>query len=198
MNRLIALILFALLILMGVYVVYASKHPSGSPLSGPPEENLIIFGFENWHEFTSPDGDFKVMLPTLPQHASDMIKDKNNGEERKYDMFVSEKSDGSVFMINVITFAAPPDEKQKDQLRRTMMNDVLKSNPNNNLLRAETTSFKEVPALDYAIENTEMNVDSKVFVTDRALYALTRLVKKERHNQKEFDFFTNSFDLSKK
>lgn len=197
MTRLISLVLLGLIIFMGAYVVYASKKTSEKGLAGPLEENLTIFGFENWHEFASPDGDFKVMLPSLPQHASDMIKDKNSGEERKYDMFVSEKPDGSVFMINVITFLTPPDEKQKDLLRRTMMNDVLKSNPDNNLLKAETTTFKDHPALDYTIENAEISVDSKVFVTNHALYALTRLVKKERHNQKEFDFFTNSFDLSK-
>lgn len=197
MGRVISFFLVLLLLLVAGYAIFVAKNSVASSTSNAAEENLAAFGFQNWHEFTSPSGDFKVMFPSLPQHVADTLADKNSGEERKYDMFVSEKSDGSIFMINVITFSTPPDEKKKEQLRQTMLNDVLKSNEKNRLLQAETMMFKDYKALSYTVENAEMNIDAKVFVTDSALYALTRLVKKEHYNQKEFDFFTNSFDLSR-
>src|SRR5690348_17259473 len=59
--------------------------------------------YENWKEFTSQTGNFKVLLPILPQHATDKILDPQTKETRKYDMYVAANDAGTVFMISAIT-----------------------------------------------------------------------------------------------
>lgn len=196
MARLLAFFVLVIIVLAAIYTFKVSKDFGVHSEKANVEENLTTFDFQDWHEFTAPNNAFKVLMPSLPQHATENIKDKNTGESRKYEMYFSEKADGSIFMISVIGFSAPLINGEKEVFLRTMMNDAIESNPNNKLLKVESGKYKEYDSLDYSLENTETHIDTKTFFVNDTLYALTRLVKMQNHNAKEFDFFINSFDLS--
>lgn len=153
-------------------------------------------GFENWHEFASPKGDFKVLLPVLPQHATDKITDPKTKEQRKYDMFVSAKDDGTVFMISMITFPAKIEPVNVESTLTSVVNDMLARNKENKLKMMQGGKFRDNDALDFSIENTDVSVTGKAFIKHDILYILSELTKDGKFNQTEFDFFVNSFDVS--
>lgn len=200
MAKFLWMFLIFLLLLAG-YTTY--KLSTGVSLIKPLEENtkhpeLAKFEFQNWREFSAPKGKFKVLLPTLPQHAVDNVKEAQHAKTRKYEMYVSEKNDGTIFMISLITFSDPKATQDKEKLMRAMMQDMLASNPKNELKQVNSGKYKGFDSLDYSFANQDTQVDAKTFLVDNTLYMLTRAAKLQNYNTEEFEFFINSFDLPKK
>lgn len=195
MAKLLSFFVVVIVLLLSFYLFKKTKQETKSPFHSNQEQNLKASNLQDWHEFISPGGEFSVLVPALPQRVVETIKDKNTGENRKYEMYMAEKADGSLFMISVIHF--PPESTQdRIALLRMMMNDVVESNPDNKLLKVESGKYGTFDSLDYSVENKEMNIDARSFIADGNVYSLTHLVKKTLHNAKEFEFFINSFKLS--
>lgn len=151
--------------------------------------------FQNWHEFAAPLAKFKVLVPVLPQHGTDTLNDPKTKETRKYDIYVSEKDDGTIFMISMITMMN--DEAKLDEnTLKTVMNDILAASPNNKLKIMKMGTYKQYPALDFSIESDQVNIDGKAFLVGNTLYLLTSVAKMINYKKQEFDFFVNSFQLS--
>ena len=162
-------------------------------VSAPSGEPTYV----NWHEFSAPDGAFKVMFPVLPQHAAENIADSKTKEVRTYNMYVAEKNDGTIFMITTITFPQERDPKSTETLLTKAMNDMVESNPKNKLKNMKVNNYQDMKALDFSIENDEISIDGKAFMVHDTLYVLTSLGKNGHYNQREFAFFANSFQLNK-
>lgn len=169
------------------------------PVGEQQISNLTAFDFQNWHEFTAPSGTFKVLFPALPQHATENINDPETKDNRKYDMYVSEKENGSTFMITLITFtgASVSTPSEREGLLKEMMKDMVAANPNNKLIHSESGTYKGHPSLDFILNSGEITIDAKTFIVGDTLYVLSRIEKQEKDNQSrdEFLFFVNSFEL---
>lgn len=164
-----------------------------------PEAALEKYNFQDWHAFSSPDQTFQVMFPTLPQHAKETVKDKKNGDERKYEMYVSEKEDGTMFMISTITFKKLKNDPVEDQkLLSEMMNDMVASNPKNVLQKSKEGDYKGHRTLEYTINNNELSIEVKSFLVKDRMYVMSRIAKLSNYNAEEYNFFINSFDLTAK
>jgi len=159
---------------------------------------LDIPNFQLWHEFASPTEQFKVLLPSLPQHATDKIADPKTKEPLQYDMYVSEEEDGTLFMISVITMKEGTKAKIDENLLTTVMNDILASTPQGKLKKMKLVTYKGHPAIDFSIENGQVIIDGKAFLVDQTLFALTSVAKIELYQKQKFDFFVNSFSTNTK
>lgn len=163
-----------------------------------PSKEALEGNYHDWHVFEAPSGNFSVMVPTLPQHATEKLVDPESKESRKYDMYVSERPDGSVFMINTITFPEGNVTKIDDQIAQSVVSDMLASNPQNKLNSMQLVDYNNTKALDFSIKNDQYYIDGKVFLIDQTLYVLAFLAKHDSYNPKEFDFFAKSFKLAAK
>jgi hypothetical protein len=196
MSKYFTFFVILALLLAGVITYQLSKDPSRLlPLKEEPPAGMESFDFQDWHLYKAPNGKFTVLLPTLPQNATENIKDQNTGENRKYDMYVSEKQDGTIFMINLITFEKQIAENEKETLMRTMMNDMMESNPNNELRSVQVQKYKGFDALDFSFGNPEMVIDAKTFIVNDTLYVITRIAKEGNQQESEFKYFINSFEF---
>lgn len=164
------------------------------PISQKQPTNIAEFNFQTWHEFAAPSGKFKVLFPSLPQHATENVDDPQSNEKKKYEMYVSQKDDGTIFMITLVSFKEPIDHG--GDLLKEMMNDMIASNPNNKLLGMEEGEYKGNPALDFSLSSGELTIDAKSFITDNTLYVLSRILKPTNYTRDEFLFFVNSFELN--
>jgi hypothetical protein len=154
--------------------------------------------FTNWHEFSPPKGTFKATFPTLPQHASKNLVDPKSKQPRTYDMYFSEKENGSVFMINVITFPekfSPVLANHETHLKE-ILDDMLASNPSTKVKNMQFGEYNHSKSLDFSIENDQMTVDAKAFIIGNSLYVISAIAKNEFLNPKEFSFFMQSFHLA--
>ena len=200
------LILIVLIAILASFFVFKNVKNSNDnlpvgihpiPSTTVPTAQGAGFEFEKWHEFTAPDGNFQVLLPSLPQHATDKIQDQKTKELRKFDMFVSTKNDGTVFMISMITFPSKIDEKAYDEVLANIVNDMLTKNKDNKLRMKEINNFHDIKALDFAIDNNGITIGGKAFIRQNTLYVLSMIVQGDNFNKQEFDFFVNSFDIKK-
>ena len=151
--------------------------------------------YDNWKEIQSKNGEFTVQFPVLPQHTYENRKDPQTQEVRRYDIYVSEKGNGTIFMITMITFPAGKITESGGKLLNNAMNDMLQTNSKNKLKTMKIGSFQKAEALDFSIENDQIVIDGKAFMLGNTLYVLSAIGKNETYNTKEFDHFANSFKL---
>ncbi len=202
MSKTLLLIVTIAIAIVGFFTFRVIQDPStiGLTADGQKKPDVqqvkgLATAFDQWREFAAPSGHFKVLLPALPQHATEKLRDPKTQEPRQYDMYVSEEGNGTLFMISIISI---PDNKQQaidEGVLKTVMNDMLKSTPNGKLKTMKIGNYKEFPSIDFAIENDQVLIDGKVFLVQQTLYALTSVAKRDMFLSSEFDFFINSFQL---
>lgn len=152
--------------------------------------------YQNWHEFTPQDGEFKVLLPALPQNAKEKLPDPKTKTPRQYDMYVSSKDDGTIFMISKVTMDEDTNAKINENVLSTVIDDVVAANPQSKVKKMELGKYKGFPSLDFAIDNEQYTIQGKAFLNDHTLYMLTMVAKIALFKQDDFNFFVNSFDLT--
>lgn len=161
--------------------IQASKEGAGTQFSG-------------WRDFTPSSKKFTVMLPGLPQNAKQSTRDPKTNQMRNYEMYVSEKDDGSIFMISVIQF--PESKEAPETLQKTVVNDLLAANPTNQLKNMKIGDYKGRKTLDFTIENNEMTIDGMTFTEGDTLYMLSALFRNNSYHPEEYQYFLNSFDMN--
>lgn len=154
-----------------------------------------ITNLHEWREFTSDTGRFKVLLPTLPQHVTDMFVDPKSREQRKYETFVAAGDNGAAFMISAITFPNNLDAENSEETLKSAVADMLARNKDNKLNKMESGKFRNQRAVDFSLSNGELLIVGKVFSHNNLLYILSMINKDASFNPKELDFFVNSFDF---
>lgn len=149
----------------------------------------------DWIDFTAPSGNFKVKLPTLPQHATKNLVDPKTNEVKNYNMFVAQRPDGTTYMINLTTYPAMKEQSGNEERLKEIVDELVIANPNNKVKSIQPSHFQNLKAIDFSIENGEMNIDGKAFMQDKTLYLLTMIANKTNYSSKDSDFFINSFQL---
>ncbi len=154
----------------------------------PPGQDPI----ESWTEFTGNADEFTVMLPTPPQYANEKLKDPTTGEQRVYDMYVSEKLDGTLFMITRIVY--PGESKLDsnavfDQIKKELMS----MEEGAELLSEVPAEFLGHPSTEYAITGPSVRLQAKAILESNKLYLLTYVVNKDQFSSREFAVFIDTF-----
>lgn len=186
---LLAVILIALMIFISIYFAKdAYQILPGMPPATP------IGNIAGWHEFSAPHH-FKVMLPSIPQHATESIVDPKTKENKKYDMYVAENGIRGAYMITMITFTGKDKIEDQDALFKNVIHDMVVVNPNNQLKEMKETTFKNFKAIDFSIENEDLTVKGREFINGKTLYVLSSMEKKPITDKGEDQSFFNSFEL---
>ena len=193
MAKILFLLIVLVLVLTSVIIFRGTKE-SYELLPANVNAPLETKPFDGWKDFTSKKGQFKVQLPVLPQHATENIPDSNN-QIRKYDMYVSEKNDGSIFMVSLITYPAGLDANSSEIMMDKVIQEMIESNPNNTLKEKKEIQFQNHQGRDFAIDNADVNINSREFVIGKTLYLLTYIAKKPFYNKDEYQHFIDSFEL---
>ena len=159
--------------------------------------NKLHSSTTTWRKYVAPKGQFSVLLPSLPHHATDMVNEPITHEVRQYEMFLAKKDDGTVYSINLISFPAKKTIKEEEKDLEKLVNELLSSNPNNKVKNVLKSQFRENKAIDFSVEADQMSMSGKAFLKDSTLYVLsTSAAKTNNSNTQEFNFFINSFQLA--
>ena len=111
-------------------------------------------------------------------------------------MFVSEKMDGALFMISLITYPADYNTSNTRQLLRDVIDEMVKSNQDNTLNSIKDTKFLNFSAFDFNVTNKDYGVDGKAFIQNKTIYLLTYIAKNSAFDEKEYQHFLDSFQLT--
>lgn len=199
MSKLLTLFA-ALLIVTAGYLLFRQTRTdiaTDTPVEvSKPKAAEKIPNLHEWREFSSDTGKFKVLLPTVPQHVTDMFADPKTREQRKYETFVAAGDNGSAFMISAITFPNNIDADNADETLKSAVADMLARNKDNKLNKMESGKFRNQRAIDFSLSNGDLLIVGKVFAHNNILYILSMINKADSFNPKELDFFSNSFDFN--
>lgn len=155
------------------------------------EQNL----FSDWKEFTPPSGSFKVLMPALPQYAKDSVAIPETDKKRRYEIFASEKIDGTLFMVSVITYPPDVDTTNTQNMLKGIVEELMHSKKDNRLKEINQNMHANYESLDFNFESKEFEIRGRVFMVDKTLYVLTYIVRKADFDQAEYKHFIDSFHL---
>jgi hypothetical protein len=189
MARLISWIL-GLLILLGAIYWWRTTQDRDDSLRAKQH----AMNFTDWHEYTDPDNQFKVRLPTLPHEAQQNVADPKTKDLLNYQIFVSPREDGSIYSISIIEFPHKEGVKYDDEFIKEYLDHMFKSNPKNTIKQFDMANFRQRRALNFRVENAEANVFGKAFLDGKTLYVLSLTTTPEQQAE-DFDYFVNSFEL---
>jgi hypothetical protein len=151
--------------------------------------------FATWKEFIPRSGLFKVLLPHAPQYAKDYISIPNSDQKRRYDMYVSEKIDGTVFLISVITYPPEADTSAPKEILRQNLDELMHQKPDNQLTKLLNTMFQQHQTLEFSFENRDLHVEGKAIQHDHIVYMLTYITNKQNFDPEEYHHFVHSFQI---
>lgn len=196
MSRLILSVLaVAALLLIFFGLLSLKDHSKSTPVEVASSQNASgETNVTNWHFYTSPDEKFRVFLPAFPQSASQGVKDPSGQKKRHLTTFISEKEDGTSYLITIITLPDAP-SAQGEVLLKEVVNDMVSANGSNKLKNMTPSDFHKMKAVDFSIENNDMKIKGMAFSTGNEIYVLTA-AKSSDIDPQEYAFFINSFELA--
>ncbi|MGK5594064.1 MAG: hypothetical protein ACSNEK_01730 [Parachlamydiaceae bacterium] len=194
MSRFTFILVLFLVVLFGFLAINGMK---SSYKLLPIQESKAVdqVRFSDWHQFVSNQDHFSVKLPVVPQHVDQAIPDPVTNKMRVYDTYVSQTDDGTIFMISLIKFQAPK-QANADFFQKTIINDMIASNPKNQLKDIHVSQFQDQQASTFKIENDLTIVLGKTFVNNHILYLLTAVFDKDQFSKEDFEYFIDSFQLN--
>lgn len=179
-----------MLVLLILAMIFFKDSYKVLPLQGSDPSGVSKFA--DWREFKAPQGTFQAKFPTVPQHASQSVRDPKTQQLREYEMYVGEEGNGSIFMVSVIDF--PNSKENPETLKKTIMNDLLVSNPQNQLKSMKVGTYKLFSTVDFVITGPDKTINGRVFSDGNNLYLLTGIFNNAYVELNEYEYFINSFE----
>jgi len=146
-----------------------------------------------WKKFTPKSGRFEVLMPAIPQHAQE--SHPNGNEVTKYDVYLAQDQEGSVYMISLTQYPPSYDMGNIDDVLEAVKNGAAGSNAKNEVKHVERSTFLNLPSMDFLIENSDSGIRSKVVVDNKTLIVLTVMNRDPTHLESDFNQFAGSFVL---
>jgi len=187
----IAALLALIVVLLGLLFIFNKPHETQTAVPKAVQSN-----FEDWHLYTSPSESFKVFFPSLPQNASSTVTDKETQKPKTYNTYVSQKPDGTAFVINVITF--PEEGGNEEKFLNDLVNELVQANKDNELVDLKNGEFRKLKAVDFAINNHDVTIHGKAIKKGRHIYLISMMKKGDQPDPNEYLFFINSFEVTEK
>lgn len=162
-----------------------------------PATEMPGASFQNWNMFNDPEKEFQVMFPTEPKNASKELRNDQTAEVSKQHVFVSEKNNGSIYMISRVEFPNADLIKDNGKVLKSAIDDLVQANPDNTLLSSKEQDYQGKKAVHFEIRNKDIYTQGIAFLRGRSLYVLTAISNQANRDDKEFQNFIASFQYNK-
>lgn len=187
--------IFALVALIAVFVLYryigdyTSAGTSTTSVQDPG-------GYAEWKEFTAPSGNFKGIFPLTPKQLSESSQDPRSHAMRRYNIYIAEQLDSTVYMVTTINFTEKFNPEQDSHILANTIADMVASNAQNTLVSTTEETFQGRKALKFNIDNGKAHhIIGLTFVADKTLFIITRISKNEKNSDEDFDHFVKGFTI---
>ena len=192
MGRVLLLVFFVILGLASYFVV-VTYQDTYRVLPGDLSEPEAVDIFREWRLFTPENGTFAVLLPLMPNMTEDRVEDPSTREMRLYDIYVSEKSNGTIFVVNTIQY---PDRRPEDaELLQEVTAELLRMFPQSKLVDEKRKEYLGREAIEVEVENPKAKLLGKAFIVDNTLYLLSYMADRRYYDQEEYQYFLDSFRI---
>lgn len=152
---------------------------------------------KDWTKFVPFTGKFTIYLPKAPKYAIDIANEPNTDVKRWYEMYASEEVNGTVFLVNLISYHPSFDLTDTQRILHNVVNEMISSNINNKVLEITDGTFQDRKAVFFHFENESIEVKGVAFLAGITVYQLTYTALKVNFNEEEYEEFIHSFELVK-
>lgn len=161
-------------------------------------EGAVQLGeFADWKPYEPATGKFSVDLPSIPQYAIDVVNVPKTNIKRWYEVYASEELNGTVYLINLITYQPDFELKNTKELLHNVVEEMISSNLNNHILEIKDTNQDGRQAVSFHIENHMFQVKGRAFLVGSTVYLLAYTARNENFSEKEYDKFVTTFQVLK-
>ncbi len=196
MQRLF-LIFAGLIIAAMILLFFLNLKKSWEVLPVFPAPEMPGSSFQNWNMFNDPEKEFQVLFPSVPKNASKELRNEQTAEVSKQNVFVAEKTNGSIYMISRIEFPSTDIVKDEEKVLKAAIDDLVNANPKNVLISSKAENFQGKKALRFEIRNQDVYTQGLAFLRDSSLYVLTAISRTTDRDDAEFGNFVSSFQYTK-
>lgn len=187
------IILGLILLVVVAFVFYLAVPPQKKGDSG--STSSVQENFSDWVNFNPPAKQFKVSLPSTPQFFEDTVELPFSPEKGEFEMYVSTKVNGTLFMVNSVRYPPKADTSNPQEVLRALVEQLSYTRPGNRIVALKESQFDRYPALDFSLENKEFKVEGKALMVDKRAFILTYIARKGDFDSREYEHFMNSFSL---
>lgn len=183
------------IIMIGILLLMSEMKNAYKVLPIKASGSMEVSPFAEWREFTSQTSHFKVSLPMPPQYAEENVSLPDTNLKRHYEMYVSEKLNGSIFMVSLITYPEGYHLSDENQTLHDLVTEMMQRKADNRLQESEDTFYRGHTALDFFITNDAFDLKGKTFIIDKTIYLLSYIARRNDFTLAEYDHFIDSFQL---
>lgn len=147
----------------------------------------------SWKTFHPQNGRFEILFPSLPQHVAE--NHPMGVDYTKYDVYLAQERDGTVFLVSMTQYPPSYDTGNGEELLDGVMKGALNANVKNKLLHSEKSTFYNLPALEFVIQNGDFSTKGKAILSEKTLFVLTVMARDSTRLTHDFSTFANSFAI---
>lgn len=161
------------------------------------DAEISKYNLSTWKEFNPRSGLFQISLPNPPQYGKDFSEIPNSDKKRRYDIYASEKVDGTLFLVTAITYPPEYEMEPSDDIHDLNIRELMHSKENSQLNKMFQNAMDDRNYTDFNFQNNEFDVQGRSIHDDHIVYLLTYITKKENVDGAEYEHFINSFKILK-
>jgi len=159
--------------------------------------NLFAKPIDSWVKMHSNPGNCKVAFPGQPEHLSQKMPIPEEDLSLQYDVYIAGLDEQVIYMMLVAEYPPLVDQSQVEVGLETFLNGILTQNPSNRLIFADITEVQGHKALDFFIKTKDVYFKGRAIMANNNLYLLAMECDKKDYSDGQFQFFIQSFELSK-
>ena len=156
---------------------------------------IDVSAFANWREFQPPSQRFKALLPAPPQYVKESVVIPDTEKKRLYEMYVSEKLNGTVFMISLITYPKDFLTSRPFEMLNDIVDEMIQNKPANKLKKREDVFFQNHEAVEFTIKNDKFDIQGTALMVDRTIYLLSYIASHSEFSSEDYQYFIDSFKV---
>lgn len=188
--------LVLIMALLGIFYLSRDTKSSDGLFNLTPsssQEDPLLFSY--WKMYKPKSEDFEVLIPSEPQYAKDFIEIADSDKKKRYEIYASEKPDGTLFMISVITYPSEIDMGNTREVLKNMVRELAVGKKDHKLNDIAEIEKSGKLTYHFDIENNDFKIQGETFLVKNVQYVISYIVRKENYNEAEYNHFVNSFTL---
>jgi len=152
--------------------------------------------------FTSPTGEFTVLLPAQPTNtAKDYVKGVNASANYHQDLFSTDWNGTILDVQKLSSFektVASGFSSNPQAILTALVTVLVSKDTGNKLISSQATTYQSEKAIDFLIENNSTNADIKgrIILSGQTIYEMTAIYKKGGLSDADYAKFINSFQIT--
>jgi hypothetical protein len=150
----------------------------------------------SWQKMVAKSGECHISFPTTPQMIQQSLPLADGINRLSYDVYLAPHEDKGVFLLLIATYPMPLSGGHEIAGLEGLLSGILNHNPENQLVYADLTQLMGHPAMNFLVEGGSSYFRGQALMIGNKLYLIAMEGVKGKLEEKTFEKFLKSFQLT--